>query len=60
MPRGVKRSALELERDQANNRLRDARRRFERARLELEEANAAAAAAGERVRFAQLFKEQIK
>ncbi|HKZ73178.1 MAG TPA: hypothetical protein VJ011_03890 [Steroidobacteraceae bacterium] len=60
MPRGVKRNALELERDQANDRLRDAQRWFERARLELEHAIQAAAIAGERVRFAQALKERNK
>lgn len=60
MARGVRRNALEHERDKANDRLRLARRRFERARLELEEANQAAAAAGERVRLAAALKESTK
>ncbi len=57
MPRGVKRGALEWERLKADDRLLIARREFERARLELEQANQAAAAAAERVRLAQALKD---
>lgn len=60
MLRGVKRNALEHERDKANDRLRDASRRFERARLELDAAIHEAAIAGERVRLAKALKESTK
>lgn len=60
MPRGVKRTALELERDEASNRLRDARRRAQRAALELEQAIEAVAIATERVRFAAALSEAQK
>jgi hypothetical protein len=45
---------------EANNWLRDARRRFERARLELDEATKAAAVAGERVRLVRALKGSMK
>lgn len=56
MPKGIKRSALELAAHDSTKRVFAARRRYDRARRELDAAIADEAVAVERVRFAEVLK----